>query len=496
MLSKSAADRPAACEVALRLETFGQRRTFRRRNRVKVADRHPSIAVLPFANMSPDREHEYFSDGLAEEIINGLAHIPGLNVTARTSAFSFKGKNVKVAEVARELGVEHILEGSVRKAGNRIRITAQLIKAADGFHLWSERYDRELNDIFAVQDEISASIARVLQVKLAVAPAALRIYTPKLPAYEAYLKGLHRYATVAPDSLAKAGEYFEQAITLDSEYALPRSALGARFATLGVYGMQPAHEVMPLARRASQEALSIDPSLPEAQANLGLVAGLYDYDWKEAGRLFRLATARDPVPSQARQWYSLHLVALGRAEEAIDEARRALREDPLNLSSRAVLVMCLHTAGRNEEAAAEAHRTLEFDENQYTVWSLLSFIETSRGKLAEARAFAEKACSLAPWTKLLRGLFAGLLMRAGETSRASDVLAILGDGRTYRDPLGFIFYHLILGQVEQAADWVEKAIEQRDTAIYFLRFPVGAPLRSSARWPALARMMNLPMGVS
>ncbi len=497
MLSKSATDRPAASEVVLRFEALAQPRTFRRRNRSKPAHRQPSIAVLPFANMSSEKEQEYFSDGLAEEIINGLARVPGINVTARTSAFSFKGKDVQVAEIAHELGVEHILEGSVRKAGNRIRITAHLIRTSDGFHLWSERFDRELNDIFAVQNEISAAIAGALQVKLVASPAVLRSYTPKLPAYDAYLKGLHQYAKLAPDSLAKARESFEQAIALDPEYALPRSALGANFATLGVYGMRPAHDVMPLARRASQEALSLDPSLPEAHANLGLVAGLYNYDWKEAGRLFRTATARDPVPPQARQWHSLYLLALGRAEDAIEEAGRALEEDPLNLSSRAVLVTCLHAAGRDEEAAAEAHRTLEFDENQFSACGLLSFIEASRGKLAEALFFAERGYSLAPWTKLQSGLFAGLLMRTDETGRADAVLAKLGDGRSYRSPLGFAFYHLVQGQVEQAADWAEKCIEQRDPGTtYFLRLPLAAALRSSARWPVLTGMMNLPAGVS
>src|SRR5262249_23826264 len=183
-------------------------------------------AVLPFANMSADAEQEYFSDGLAEEIINALAHLPGIKVTARTSAFSFKGKNIKIAQIASELGVEHVLEGSVRKSGNRIRVTAQLINAADGFHVWSERYDRQLDDIFAVQDEISAAIAAVLQAKLVVTPEAPKPHTPNVAAYEAYLKGRHyTWKFFTGDSFMQGREFYQQAIALDPQFALPYAAL-------------------------------------------------------------------------------------------------------------------------------------------------------------------------------------------------------------------------------------------------------------------------------
>ena len=241
-------------------------------------DRQPSIAVLPFANMSADPENEYFSDGLAEEVINLLAHIPGLKVIARTSAFAFKDKHEDIRRIAGVLDVTNILQGSVRKAGNRIRVTAQLIAAGDGSHLWSDRYDRELADVFAIQDEIAEAIAKALQVTLADKPAA-------------------------PLSM------------------------------MYVAGVQPAHEAVPLARVHAQKALELDPSLLEAHALLGLLAAMYDYDWTEADRRFRLAFARDPVPPLfvRIERANFFLAHVGRGREAVEEMERALAEDPLNV---------------------------------------------------------------------------------------------------------------------------------------------------------------------
>ena len=238
----------------------------------------PSIAVLPFVNMSGDKEQEYFSDGLAEEIINALTHISGLKVIARTSAFAFKDKQEDIRRIAEVLGVANILEGSVRKAGDRIRVTAQLVTAADGSHLWSERYDRDLTDIFAIQDEIATAIAKALQVELSVTPSARRRYEPTLAAHEAYLKARYHYGKFRPESLARCKEYFEKAIMLDSKFALAHCSYADLFVFLAIAGYMPAREAMPLVRKEALKALAIDPSLPEAHAMLGIVAGVYDYD--------------------------------------------------------------------------------------------------------------------------------------------------------------------------------------------------------------------------
>ena len=233
-------------------------------------EREPSIAVLPFANMSADKENEYFSDGLAEEIINVLANVPGLKVAGRTSSFFFRGKDVEFEEIGERLNVDHILEGSVRKAGTRIRVTAQLIKVADGFHLWSERYDRELTDIFAVQDEVTHAIATALQVKLSPETAPLRRQAPDLRAYEAYLKALDQWSRPTSESLVRVKEFLDRAIALDPEFAPARTrSLGLYYTMLASLGIRPTREVIPLARAAVDEALRIEPSLPEAHALRG-----------------------------------------------------------------------------------------------------------------------------------------------------------------------------------------------------------------------------------
>ena len=455
--------------------------------------RQPSIAVLPFANMSAEKDNEYFSDGLAEEIINVLAHIPGLKVIARTSAFAFRGKEQDITKIAEALRVRTILEGSVRRAGNRIRVNAQLINAEDGSHLWSERYDREMADVFAIQDEIAAAIVGALQIKLSVQPVALRQYTPNLPAYEALLRARQQLYKLNPESMTKARVCFEQAIALDPGYALPYSELGGYFGTLAYYGMLPAHEAMPLAREAVQKALDIDSSLPEALAVLGRWTALYDYNWKDAERLFGQAMAREPVPPRVHQLYAVYLLFIDRPERAVEELERALQEDPLNLYFRSTLAWSLLMGDREADAATESRRSLELDENYYMAYFTLSFIHSQQGNLEAALTFAEKAYALAPWYMGLVGYFAGLLRRTGDAGRAATLLQKLGDGKAYGAPHGFFNYHIMCSEVEQAADWAEKTIEQRDPQIlYSLRMLAAKDLRSSSRWPALAKMMNLP----
>jgi TolB-like protein len=247
-----------------------------------VSPVNPSIAVLPFATMSGDREQEYFSDGLTEEIINALVRIPGLKVIARTSAFAFKGQNTDIRRIAEMLGVAHILEGSVRRSGNRIRVTAQLITADDGSHLWSERFDRELADVFEMQDEISALIAGTLHEKLTPESAPSRRHVPTLAAHEALLRAWYYTWKLTRESVAQAKQFFEQDIALDPQFALAHSAYAEHLFFLANVGAAPAHKLMSAMRGEARKALELDPSLAEAHAALALVAATYDHDWKEA----------------------------------------------------------------------------------------------------------------------------------------------------------------------------------------------------------------------
>ena len=459
---------------------------------VKPASKKPSIAVLPFANMSGDKDNEYFSDGLSEEIINALAHIPGLKVTARTSAFAFRGKEQDIRTIAEALDVRTVLEGSVRRAGSRIRVMAQLINAEDGYHLWSERFDRELEDVFAIQDEIAQAIAGALQVKLSGGGAVLRRYTPKLPAYEAYLKGLHSLGNVVPDKLAQSKEWLEQAIALDPGYALAHSALGHYFLRQALPGMLPAHEAMPRVRRAAREALSIDPSLPEAHALLSAVAALYDYDWKEAERLFRLAKTGEPIAPAVRVLFMFYLLPMGRLHDAIHEHERALKEDPLNLVGRFQLATCLQLVGMDEQATLEFQQILDLDENFWLAAYGLSLNYALRGMFADAIVLAERAHAAAPWSTNMIGVWAGILALSGNTKRAEEVLQTFGDRQAYGVPGGLFLFHVLCSETEKALEWGGKAIDQRDPRMPIYLRVFEKPLRRSASWQVLAKMMNMP----
>ena len=484
-LAKESAQRfQSAVEVTAALERIG----------TKPVEQQPSIAVLPFADMSPGKDNEYFSDGLAEEILNALAQIQGLKVIARTSSFAFRGKEQDITKIAETLRVRTILEGSVRKAGNRIRVTAQLIDAGDGSHLWSQRYDREMEDVFAVQDDIAGAIAGALQVKLGATPQR---YQPNLAAYEAYLKGRYFGSKFTPDGMARFKDYFEQAIRLDPEFALAHSELGLYLFFKATLGLETAREAMPMVRAAVQRALEIDPSLPEAHALLGDVAALYDYDWKEAERQFRLAMAHAPVSASVRMQYgSWYLLFSGRAGEAVEEFRLALKEDPLSLIVRHWLAAGLLAAGRDEEAFAELDRLMELGEH-FGIHNDFVIGHAAKGRFTEALAHAERSYALAHWDPVSIGLLAGLLVRTGgDASRVRGLLDKLADPQVYKAAVGIAIFHLVCGEIDQAADWFEKSIEERNpSTLFFIISPLGKPLRSSDRWLRLAKMMNLPEAV-
>jgi serine/threonine protein kinase/Tfp pilus assembly protein PilF len=457
----------------------------------------PSIAVLPFVNMSSSKDDEYFSDGLAEEILNVLTHIPGLKVAARTSSFAFRGREQDIVVIADKLGVRTILEGSIRRAGSRIRVTAQLINAADGFHLWSERYDRELTDVFAVQDEIAAAITEALQVKLSAKPTPLQRHTPSLPAYESYLKAqYHRWRTTQSD-LAIAKEFFEQAIALDPEFALAYAGYADLFGFLAGSGLRPAREMMPIMRQNAQKALELDASLPEAHAMLGIVAGHLDYDWNEALRQFQLAMAHDPMPPSVRMWYGFfYLIYVGRTQESVEQLQLALQEDPLNALFRSCLAVSLTLAGQPAQAEQEARRALEADPQSLLALLTLGPLCARRGNFKEALAFAERSLALQTWSKWSLGLMAAVLEKTGEVSRSQSLLETLRSSSEYGAPVALATYHASRGEIDAVVECLEKAAESRYLVAWnFLGVSLSI-LQSSPRWALLASTMNLPPAVS
>ena len=459
----------------------------------KVEEIQPSIAVLPFANMNRDGDDEYFSDGLAEEIINALTQISGLKVIARTSAFAFKGRNEDIRKIAQALGVTHVIEGSVRRAGSRLRVTAQLVHAADGAHLWSQRYDRELTDVFALQDEITAAIVGTLKVKLTGPRATARAHEPSLRAYEAFLKAKPLLQTrlffkTWEEQGARAEEYLKQAIALDPQWADPHSALAQRY-SYGAFSSRR-NEMIALARTEAWKALELLPSEPMAHAVLGSIAATHDYNWKEADEQFALARTSESLSLSVHDLYAgSYLSPLGRFEEALQQTEKVIAQDPLNMLCRGRQVRILLLAEMYERAIVESQKVLEFDERHNSAHSVIALAHFFQGKLPEAREWAEEAFRRTPLNPLAAGLLAGLLKQSGETERAEKLVTTLRG----MIPLGMILYHVVCSETMPLSIGMNT---RSNSAMPFAAEWACAgffrPLRSSPRWLKLARMMNLP----
>jgi serine/threonine-protein kinase len=460
----------------------------------KSEDLPPSIVVLPFANLSRDADDEYFSDGLAGEIINALTQISGLKVIARTSAFAFKGKSEDIRKIAGALGVTNVLEGSVRRVGNRLRVTAELIHAADGTHLWAQRYDREMTDVFVVQDDIAAAITEVLKLKLSARQVAARPHEPNLPAYEAFLKGVHQFPPgdriSAAEASRRAEDYFKQAIALDSQWAAPYAALSRQHFYLGLLGSRSLSEMVPLARAEARKSLELSPSEPDARAVLGAIAASHDYDWKEAEKQFSLALEAESVTPIVRDVYAtFYLLPFGRFEEAIEHENQAIAQDPLNPFWRARRCIPILNAEMYERAIVEGHKALEFNKSDFLPYSVIAAGHFFAGNVAEAREPAEEAVRRSPWSAWAVGFLAGLLAFTGEKERAERLIESM-QGTT---PIGMIVYHLVCRDLDAATDWYERAIEQRQPmAVVLAAAGYMKAVRSSPRWSKLAKMMNLP----
>ncbi|MGH6821543.1 MAG: hypothetical protein ACREDU_11880, partial [Methylocella sp.] len=326
-----------------------------------------SIAVLPFVNMSSDPEQEYFSDGLAEELLNRLAKNQTLRVAARTSAFQFKGQNLDVAKIGRQLKVEHVLEGSVRKSGNRLRITAQLINVTDGFHLWSETYEREMDDIFAIQDEISGAISTALELKLGTAaPAAAAPPTQNLEAYNLYLRGRYLLAARGAANMLQADELFERAVALDPEFSAAWSAMAFNSAVMWGYTYEPSAEVVfAKAVSAARQAIELDPENAEAYIALSRAQLWYLHDWQEgqaaASRAYELA----PNNAEVVNIYGDVMIMLGDFEAAERIERKATLLDPLSATNAMDVAMILLILNRPDEALAPARTAMDLAPDSY-----------------------------------------------------------------------------------------------------------------------------------
>ena len=454
-----------------------------------------SIAVLPFVDMSGERENAYFSDGMTEELINTLTKVDGLQVAARTSVFAYKNRNVDVREVGRELGVATVLEGSVRKDGARIRITAQLAKTSDGYHLWSETYDRELDDVFAIQREISGAIVSRLRGRLGATSsvAIAERSTANAEAYDLYLKGRYAWHQRSEQGLRRAADFFAQAVARAPDYARAYVGLGDAYAVLGFYDYLAPRESFPRAERAARQALGIDSTLAAPYATLGYVALYHHWDWKAAERFFQRSIALDPSYSTAHQWYSNLLAATGRFPEAEREMRIAQERDPLSLIANAALGWALYYAGDFDRAIAQCDRTLELSRDFEIAHLWKGWALEASGRRAEAVASIEEAVRLSHGATLPLLSLAHALASAGASDSARRVLAGV-EAKTaggYLPSYETAKVHLALGDRDAALRWLERAFEERSHSMAFLRVdPQLAALRAEPRFTRLVSRVH------
>jgi serine/threonine protein kinase/Flp pilus assembly protein TadD len=456
----------------------------------------PSIAILPFTNLSADKENEYFSDGLAEDIIDALTQVPGLRVMARTSAFAFRGKEQDVREIGARLGVEHILEGSVRRAGNHLRVTAQLVKASDGYHLWSQRFDREMTDVFAIQDEISHAIVEKLRHRLAGDRPLVRQHTKNMDAYHLFLRGRYCIFRATPESVTKGKEYLEQAIALDPNYALAYASIAEFYVISTFWGFMDSKEALPKLKWAAMEALSRDDTLAEAHSMLGVGLGISDFDWVGAERELSRALELNPASPIVRYYHAMYFLRpMGLLDEASSQLRRAMELDPLSPLYNAIMAYLSYARGQYDLAIVQQRFAMDLDPSSYFPHWLLAVEYEHIGRFDEAIAEAQKACELsgrnAPTLGIL-GLAYGL---AGRSSEARVILEELTSKRrtTYVPPFAIAAVYRGLGEMDQGLEWLEKGVEERDvTVVSGLKSePRYFPFHGHPRFQALLRKMNL-----
>ncbi|MDO8500706.1 MAG: protein kinase [Gemmatimonadaceae bacterium] len=430
-----------------------------------VAKAAPSIAVLPFVNMSNDSENEYFCDGIAEDLIGALTKIDQLRVAARTSAFSFKGKQTDLKEIGRTLNVTTVLEGSVRKAGTRLRVSAQLVNIAEGYQLWSERYDRQLDDVFEIQDEISASIVKALKVKLlGEEPAVLvKRQTTNIEAYQLYLKGRHHWHKWNAAEFAKSQECMERAIGLDPEYAIAYFGLADVYLASGAIGLRPYPELLPHASAALTRALELDPDLAEAWA-LMTVVHLYRWEWSAAEQAATRAIALNPRLGPAHMVRSLVYFYSGQVELTLSDANRGVALDPLAPLWHMALVDA-HIAQRNYTAAARSTEVLlDLDPTFWWGHHFRGTLAVIAGRIDDAVQHFAEAVRCSGGAPQAVGLLAGALGRSGDCAAAERELAtLLERRRTQHVPaISIALAYAGLGQPDRAFEWLERTFEERD----------------------------------
>jgi serine/threonine-protein kinase len=455
-----------------------------------------AIAVLPFLNASADPENEYFSDGMTDELITALTKVEGLHVASRTSVFALKNVREDVRTLGARLNVSAVLEGSVRKAGNRLRITVQLTTVSDGRTLWSERYDRELEDVFAVQDEIAGTIVRTLRTTLLgdIGDLTPVRYTENMRAYSLYLKGRFWWNRRTQADIAEGVRYFEQAIAEDPGYALAYSGLADSYALELDYRGAPVLEGMERAKAQARKAIELDESLAEAHTSLGWVTFIYDWDWPGSEREFHRAIELNPRYSTARQWYAWFLVAMGRFEQAMAEGRTAIDLDPGSVSIRRSLGWLQYYARLYEPALETLRRALAMNPTSEETHRLLGLVYLQQGKYDDAAASFKEAIASSPQDMMALSGLGQVAARRGRDPEARRILEELHERSRarYITPVAFTGLYVALGDVDAAFTWLDRAYHDRRGWLAYLNIePLLDPLRPDPRFHEMVQRMRL-----
>ncbi len=489
-----------------------------------------SIAVLPFMNMSSDPENEFFSDGITEEILNSLTRINGLQVTARTSSFAFKGRNEDIRAIAEELGVATVLEGSVRRSGDRVRITAQLINAKDGYHLFSETYDRELLNIFETQDEIANTIASELQSCFQPATAVVeepapevhvhdtdRPSAPGVPegtgpgqighhfhdteAYTEFLKGVHQFHQWTPESSRAAIRHFDESIRLDPTCALPYSGKATAYTFLAALGQMHGSVAYPKARESALKALDLEEATGASHAAMATVHFFYDWDFRKAYEHFQKALTLSPGAAGIRKLYAMYLMAIGDLEAAEEELHWATQMDPLSPSIRTALGEVLIHGRRFDEAERELQRVLELDPEFRAAREALGWAYLAQGKFQKGLHELEEINRRTsdPFKVIPHRIWA--LAGLGREQEARRLFSLLEERRE-REPeisleIDFAVAHLALGETDKMFDYLEASVDERLGMMVFLNSSLAwEGLRSHPRFQALVEKVGIPAGTA
>jgi len=456
----------------------------------------PSIAVLPFTNLSPDDEHEYFSEGLAEELIHALSQIKELRVVSRTSAFRFKERAQDVREIARNLGVETILEGSVRRSGNRIRVTVLLTNAADGYNVWSQRFDREIGDIFAVQDEIAGSVAKLLVRHLThTGPLEIgRKMTGNVEAWNLYLKGRFQWNKATEEAYRKAQKFFQQAIETDPECAPAYAGLADFYRSLAFWGFADPRVAWPAARQYALKALELDPNLPQVHITMARYHQQMEWNRDAAEGEFRRAVDLNPSYSEAHQALAVFLLQARRFDEALAGFQLARDLDPLNLAPATAVAWLHYYSGDYDQAAAECRKVLDIEPGYFEALCCMAMISELSQDFAAAESWWQRGWIASGKSAIVAGFVGRFYAVLGNREKTAEFVSYLEDLRhkRYVSPITYAFIYTGMGHLDSAVENVQKAFDEHDSFLSYADvFPPFAPLKGQPRFVEILSKIGL-----